>query len=343
MDRELNESVGGSGATGLEGLSDDHVKDLRQTLRHQIDHMAQRIEYTESRLRALALVAAALVAAGLALLQVVLTQFESLAAEAPLGILASSFVLIGLTMWYAYALQTNYPYPFVKVATTWKWFYHYALKKEAFTADWYRHPSKESKKKGEQAYESQWQEFRSRGVTDLTNLRIDTLQDLEQVFLLHVNERYKNLFLTHLRQILHRGIVAAVILALVGFVVALALDLTVLSDDAPMSSPASGTHAAGGVVVEASWRATGDSRVSGVGGEEVRLLVNAKIENRGESALSAATLIAKDNVGMFLPIFVESATPQPLNIPAGSSVDAVALVWIPAAVSRDLHHFELDE
>ncbi len=328
---------------GLEGLDDQQLNDLRQTLRHQIDHMAQRIEYTESRLSRLTLVAAAFVAAGVALLPVVLTQLDVFGAVFPLAVLTSSVILLGLLVWYVYARQTNFPYPFVEVAQTRKWFYHYAIDKAPFTTPWYKHPSPELRERGKTAYESQWKEFRENRVRDLADLRTDILQDLEQVFLLHVNERYKNLFLTHLRDLFKWGIPIILLLTFISLAVAVPVDVTVISHGDEATSMAPSTHTGRNVVVESSWRGTGNARTSGIAGTEVEILLNISVENIDENVVTVDGLVAKDRFGLTLPISIESQIPRPLTVSPGSTVEIVALVWIPASVIDDLHHFEVPE
>jgi hypothetical protein len=80
----------------------------------------------------------------------------------------------------------------------------------------------------------------------LIDAKVDALQNLEQVYVLHVNERYKNLFLSQLRTVIIRGVLAAVALAVVTVIVAGIWTLAHQSGSSqqPKSSPRP-THSAG--------------------------------------------------------------------------------------------------
>src|SRR5436309_12209642 len=112
--------------------------------------------------------------------------------------------------------QTNYKYPFTQTTGTWKWFYRYALKDySAFDAAWHAFQTKARLARGKRAFENQWDVFKAEQVKGLADPRTSAAQDLEQVYLLHVNERYKNLFLTQLRTTLNWGILAATVASLI--------------------------------------------------------------------------------------------------------------------------------
>jgi hypothetical protein len=68
-------------------------------------------------------------------------------------------------------------------------------------------------REGQAEFNSQWRDFKNRQIEGLTDLRVSTYQDLEQVYLLHVNERYKNLFLSQSRSVINYGLICAVVLA----------------------------------------------------------------------------------------------------------------------------------
>jgi hypothetical protein len=201
-------------ASPMDTLSDSTLKDFRQTLRHLIDHIAQRIEYAESRRSAIAAFGGVVIAAGIATLGLIKdTRAQFLVVL--FWTLGLSFIALGGLILWVYSRQTNFDYPFKNVATTRKWFYWYALQDpRAFSASWSGGLSDAARQKGTEAYNLGWQTFKNQ-VPDMADERRDAMQDLEQVYLLHVNERYKNLFLTDLRKILSQGLIIVVLLGVV--------------------------------------------------------------------------------------------------------------------------------
>jgi len=307
---------------------------LQSNLHFLIDHIARRIEYAESRRSALAAVAGALLAAGIALLAMVKDTGELPPLRNSLVAFGLSVILLSLLMLLVYSLQTNFRYPFIKATRTSKWFYRYALERpEAFRAPWYALASRRLQEEGKQEFEKQWRSFVTDRLDDLKDLKRSNQQDLAQVFLLHVNERYKNLFLTHLRTILSTGLIVCVAVGTLTFVTSLLFE---------PGTPriASGLYRSIDLTLESSWRDTGSERTTGFGGEEVQVLLNANIRNLSTSQLTLKGLVSKDSVGLTVPMTVQSIIPSPLAVPPSSNVQVVALVWIPSPLRRQLHHFE---
>lgn len=207
-------------ATLLTKFTDRQVGYLQENLQQLISLMTDRIEYAETRRSVLAAVAGALLAGAVALLTV-LPNVTPVCLWWGLLTLSVGASLVALLVWCVYALQTNFKYPFTEVATTWKWFYHYALKDKS-KFDTFFLPLQKSQKRNEskEAFTAQWEHFRQQQIDGLTDIRTNTMQDLRQVYLLHVNERYKNLFLTHLRNTLSIGLVITLLAAFIVFLVA---------------------------------------------------------------------------------------------------------------------------
>lgn len=210
---------------------------LSQILERLADHMARRIEYAESRRSSMATLGGVLLGAGVTLLAVV-RAFET-PIEFGLGALAGGLIFASCAVLIVYARQTNPKYGFIQSGTRfrrpWKWFYRDALPKaESFSFPSHTFQTRSQAQEGIHAFDEQWPEF-SRRFASLINVRTDAVQNLRQVYLLHVNERYKNLFLTQLRKVLVRGLVGAVIAGVVVWVIAVAVEAD--SDEVPKRVP----------------------------------------------------------------------------------------------------------
>lgn len=193
----------------LRKLADDQIQHLSGTLRHFIDHAAQRIEYAEHRRGAFATLAGGLIAASIALLAIIIDADAS-PLRAALTALSGGFLATAVVVLVAWSRQTNPSYGFIRTEAKsdrpWKWFYRDALtNSDAFMFEWWHKRDHARNKGGAQEFLAQWPAFVERHV-GLADVREDVLQDLKQTYLLHVNERYKNLFLTHVRRLLVAGI-----------------------------------------------------------------------------------------------------------------------------------------
>ena len=316
----------------LSSLTDSQVKELKADLSFLIDQIAKRIEYAEARRQTIAVLAGTLIAASIATLALTLTNVHQLSARVSLIVLSVVLIGVGLFTWTVYMRQTNYVYPFTQVTKTWKWFYRYALKDyKSFDAAWHAFQTKARFEAGTRTFEEQWESFRAQQVLGLVDPRTSASQDLEQVYLLHVNERYKNLFLTQLRKILARGVAGAVIIglgaALVGGWLARRAD-----------GVGSATSIVGGKRIETYWRETGQVRSRSGTELETQLLVNMAIDDSTRPLGLGAKLIARDNLGFAIPISAESIQEVP-RVPGSNRSEGVALVWLPASLRTRLSTF----
>ena len=96
----------------LSDLNDKEIKTLSETLRYLIDHIAGRIEYAESRRSSLTNIAAAILAAGAAMLTFGGTVVRYQPLWIAILVLSSLGIALALVIWILYALQTNFNYPF---------------------------------------------------------------------------------------------------------------------------------------------------------------------------------------------------------------------------------------
>src|SRR5207302_8913213 len=95
------------------------------------------------------------------------------------------------------------------------------------------------------------------------------------------------------------------------------------------------------VTVDSSWRQTGATRVTSTGGQELQLLMNLQITNRGATPITVSDLVARADLGMQLPIFVQFVSPRPIVVPDHATSSAIALVWLPIPFANHLRDFEL--
>ncbi len=225
-------------------MTPDEAKALAATLESLAHHMSDRISYAESRRTALMQGSFALLAGGVALLPLAVSAPDVL--RAGLYALAVGVIIAAVVSLLVYLGQTNFKYGFIGTEAAglrpWKWFYRDALpNSDAFNAPWHTRQSDAGRKAVAQAFKDQWDGFSQQQVT-LVDPKVDALQNLEQVYVLHVNERYKNLFLSQLRTVIVRGIVGAVALAAITILIAGGLTLTHTSNNGHQAKPSPRAH-----------------------------------------------------------------------------------------------------
>jgi len=179
-------------------------------------HIHQRIEYCESRRSQFAIVALSLLAAAVALFATTFSGSMNIGSPLLLTRLtALSLFLTSIITLILYSLQTNFKYPFIEITKTWRWFYHYCVSKK------YKPPFLPFER-AKRRKEMQVLHLRDMLAYSEKTLKIspkeELEQDLEQLFLVIVNEKYKNLQLTHLRKVISWGLGLSV---LIGFVAAI--------------------------------------------------------------------------------------------------------------------------
>jgi hypothetical protein len=194
---------------------------VQQTLGILMETQRMRIEYAESRRGSLATVGGVILAAGLAGLLSVAKSGDWQYFPAWLGLLCLTIGLIstGVSVISLYGRQTNWNYPFKAVSSTWKHFYRDAIDgADSPAVPWHIHQTGAFKATSEGRFRAIRSEYVRRTLS-LADDAINLAQDVEQSYLLHWNEMYKNRFLTQLRKALVVGIVASVLLGVTGFVV----------------------------------------------------------------------------------------------------------------------------
>jgi hypothetical protein len=197
-------------------MATQEEQQLQEDLRDVIHATADRIHYAEGRRGSFAAIAGGLIAAGVA--GVPLSFIQSmphwLAAAILFGALAA--ILLGIVLLWFYASQVN-KYPFTSATKTWKWFYRDALPNESeFHLKWSSYffwTWKKEKDRVKTQYNSQLDPFK-KNLGELTDFKKSLDQDMQQLYTLHINEKYKNAFLTHLRKTLNYGLCSVLIVTL---------------------------------------------------------------------------------------------------------------------------------
>lgn len=205
-------------------LSKEEQKGLQETLGALMNVQRARIEYAESRRGSLATTGGVLLAAGVAaLLQVAKDGWDYFPGRLGLLTLAVGLAATGVAVISVWAAQTNWDYPFKRVSTTWKHFYRDALPGAGRpVVPWHTRLSQTSRGVQERQYKTGRPGFIDRTVS-LVEPRISIAQDIEQSYLLHWSELYKNRFLTSLRQVLVVGVVLSLVAASIALVVGAAV------------------------------------------------------------------------------------------------------------------------
>jgi hypothetical protein len=198
----------------FDGLTDSEVFRLQRLYTALIGHINPRIFYAETRRGSFATAGVAILASGVALLLGALSNQDSIhfrPAFWALLALAVGSMVTGVMVLLIYSGQTNFDYPFKKATSTWKWFYRDAIPGTTrIPVPWHTIQLSQSRAAAEKVFSDEWEPFVNRYL-DLTDIRVNALQDLQQVYVLHVNEFYKNKFLTQIRRVMTAGLIATAI------------------------------------------------------------------------------------------------------------------------------------
>ena len=183
-----------------------------------IEHVNGRVTYTESRITRAVTISLSIVGFGMAFMAATL-KLSGLAYY--LGIVTSlSMVITGLFASYVHTRQINPQYPFRKLKNDWKWFYPQIVDEE-YRPSWLVKEKKETyhKKRLQHIEDLKKYSIKLMKEDDRERVRVD----LQQLFLLHVNEKYKNCFLSSITGIIKKGITITAVL-FVALVITLAIN-----------------------------------------------------------------------------------------------------------------------
>ena len=264
----MSEATPSGGEDVLDGLTDAQVEHLDTIWRGLIEHVNQRIWYAETRRSSFATLAGGLLAAGVALLTAILVNDVSYRpAFWALLFLALGAIGNGAFVFTVYAGQTNFDYPFKRQTTTWKWFYRDAIPRtKDVPVPWTAVQRKESRELARQLFDEEWVAFATQQ-RQLADIRVNATQDLQQLYVLHVNEFYKNKFLTLIRKVMTCGLVVTFAAATAAFFISLAT-----RSDKRQSHP----HATTAVTTTRMMKTTSTSRATATVGKSTLPTTTAK-------------------------------------------------------------------
>ncbi len=329
LPRESHEDAG---ASAVQSLDVSQREDLSGRVGTLIAAREQGIRYAEGRLNSLALLSGGLIAAGIAFLSLGLAESISSIRWGLTGVALGLFIL-ALALLLIYARSTNPRYPFIDneadvKKARWKWFYWDALPDPSAFASiglWGRH------RKGKREAEigetnGQFAVFAERMVEGLTDDAVDVAEDLRQLYTLHINERYKNQYLTNVRTVLQRGLVgviaAGVVAALLGGVL----------PDGDNGDGAS-VQSTDGVHREFDWSDASTDEAT----TEVQVAIT--IENLSGSTFEYKQLTAIDAHGFPLPSSGETVEGSLLD---GERATMLVTVVVPTSYRKAVDSWELE-
>lgn len=178
-----------------------------------IEHINQRINYTESRITRTVTFSVTLIAIGMAFFAVT-TKLHGLSFY--LGLITTGlFILTGGITSIIHTFQVNPKYPFRALGNDWKWFYPNIVDE--------KYKPSTIVMEGESKYLEKrllhLEGLKKYAQKIMNENKIDRLKvDIQQLYLLHVNEKYKNCFLTSLRRVLTWGLLLTAIALIILFV-----------------------------------------------------------------------------------------------------------------------------
>ncbi len=250
---------------------------------------AERIHYAEARRANYSVMAGAIIAAGIAVFTFSLGAIDVqwMYYGAITGSL--SMIVLGTVILYVFGKQTN-RYPFTSATKTWKWFYRDALPDQtAFDPKPGQSWSNE-KIRVEKAFADQLPQFRE-CVLKLADDRTNMDQDIQQAYVLHINEKYKNLYLSKLRSIFNLGLIVIAGLTITGGLIGLLFEVP---SHRTISSSSSNN----------SWMYQTEYRlISSPKSKTVEWVVKVTVTNKNvDRPVSVYKVLARDSKGWPLPV-----------------------------------------
>ncbi|MCT7376807.1 hypothetical protein [Chelativorans salis] len=232
--------------------------------------VAERIHYAEGRRTNFTVVAGALLAGGIAVLTFIIDRQLARIITYP----AVAAAIASIVLLVVYARQTN-RYPWTDATRTWKWFYRDALPNQAqFDPKWWTilwFGSERERLKA--AYAEQLPMFRAR-LGDLKDAANSFDQDVQQLYVLHINEKFKNVHLSQLRSLFQIGVWAIVALVLLAVIVGAWADRQRLAEHRL-------TETYGDLRLQVAWRFISVSE------EDQTVLVQVAAQNLGQNPVAA--------------------------------------------------------
>ena len=198
-------------------LDDKEALDRAAKCRELTFHTHERIEYAENRRNQVAAVALAFLAGAIALfLASVIQDISSQEWVLFLRLAALCLFVTSIMTLVLYARQINFAYPLIKVTRPWRWFYHSSVSEE-YKLPFHAYGSESQRKKLQKLHLEGMLSYAEKTVKMRPKEELE--QDLEQLFLVIVNEKYKNVQLSHLRTVLSWGLMFTITILIITDVV----------------------------------------------------------------------------------------------------------------------------
>jgi hypothetical protein len=289
-------------------LTQEQRRDVQHEVQSVMDAVVERIHYAEGRRTNFSVIAGALIAGGIALLTFSLGNVDSSIAKFCIGFTAVAMLAVGTIILFIYARQTN-RYPWTSATKTWKWFYRDALPDQSkFNLGWasYLWFGKAGKRVKE-AFTAQLRPFVD-SLTKLTDSAVSLDHDAQQLYVLHVNEKYKNMHLTDLRTATNIGLIGILLSAVAGALYGHDVD-----SRANALKQVHVIHES--LDANGRWHVlphVGESRLSDV-------ILSVVVSNYGKTSAVLPHWIAYDQFGLRIPADVESST-----LPTTDTIEAKA-------------------
>lgn len=308
--------------TNDEQLNDSEMSAVREQIQQVMPAVTERIHYAEGRRSNFSAIAGAMLAGGIALVTVAIGHMDSMATRFGFAAAGLSSFVLGSLLLVVYGIQTN-RYPWTSATKTWKWFYRDALPEEkAFDLPWtsyirfgaHRH-------RVQSEYARQLCLFRQT-VARLADEGLSLEQDVEQLYVLHVNEKYKNMQLVHLRKITVGGFVAS------AAVVVLAVAVGYWCDNR-LIEPQPFSYERDGLTLRGNWYRAACDDVENCN----RVLLKVDFQNNTKTPAPLPRLVASDSAGVTIPLVVKAIEPEITEASPGSTTSLV-LVLEPIGIVR---------
>jgi hypothetical protein len=285
-------------------------KTISDSIAPVIAAAAERIHYAESRRVNYTVMALALIAGGTSILVFALGSLGEMWLKYAAIATSFGFITVGLFVIYTYGRQTN-QYPYTSATKTWKWFYRDALPdRSAFGLTLFER-SNTRKKRITAAYANQLPIFKAE-IAKLNSEKANAEQDIEQLYSLHVNELYKNLYLSRLRTIFNRGLIGTIL-------VAIGAGLWGWYSEDQANSLQTSSFGNRGWSQRIEYRLLSEPLA-----ETADVTIHLVITNNGSAPISVSGLVVRDKRGWPLPIEVRSQKTLPQTVGPHRSGDIYA-------------------
>jgi hypothetical protein len=187
----------------FDSLDEKRAKEIDESTLKLIDHVHGRVSYTDEKHRTSLELNIALLTFSAALgvfLNGYNTQWLMLGSPLVVGLFTVS--ISGIIL---FVFQDRFKRPFIEVAQTWRWFYHYSIDPKLPAGPFLCSEQRENSKKG---YLEGLYKYAKNTLTASPQKILK--QDVEQLFVLLTTERLKNEFLKQSQGVLGYGFIASI-------------------------------------------------------------------------------------------------------------------------------------